>query len=124
MINRLVLSHAVRSAVSNGEPIVALESTILTHGLPRPINYRVGVECERAVARGGSIPATIFIRNGQIHIGAEAGELEELCDVSDAGKVSRRDFPGILARGGWGGTTVAGTLIAAHLAGIPLMVRV
>ena len=116
-----MLSQAVRSALTNGEPVVALESTILTHGLPRPINFNIGTACEEAVSRAGAVPATIFIRDGRIHVGVEPGELAELCEVTAAKKVSRRDFGGVLVGGGWGGTTVAGTLIAASLAGIPLL---
>ena len=121
MRNRLVFSSAVKRALKNGEPVVALESTILTHGLPRPINHRVAVNCERVVSEAGATAATIFLRDGKIHIGAEEDELEKLCSVDGANKVSRRDYAGTLARSGWGGTTISGTLIGAHLAGIPLM---
>ena len=90
-------------------------------GLPRPDNFKVGKGCEDAVSRGGGLAATIFIKNGKLHVGTEPGELEELCEITNAEKVSRRDFAGVLTRGGWGGTTVAGTVMAASMAKIPIM---
>ena len=69
MKSRLVISSAVRTALKNHEPIVALESTILTHGLPRPTNLEVAQRCEAAVKSSGATPATIFLYNGKIHIG-------------------------------------------------------
>lgn len=121
MKSRLVISPLVRAALKNNQPVVALESTILTHGLPRPININVAKRCEDAVRSSGSIPATIFLYRGQIHVGATEEQLHELCYCDDAMKVSRRDFAKVLAGQGWGGTTIAGTLIAAHMAGIDIM---
>ena len=114
-------SRAVKSALKNGDPIVALESTILTHGLPPGVNINVARQCEQAIISNGATPATIFIDNGKIHIGAEEDELEMICSGKrPAKKVSRRDLPGVLASGGLGGTTVSGTSIAANMAGIEL----
>jgi len=114
-------SRAVKSALKNGDPIVALESTILTHGLPPGVNINVARQCEQAIVSNGATPATIFIDNGKIHIGAEEDELEMICSGNrPAKKVSRRDLPGVLASGGLGGTTVSGTSIAANMAGIEL----
>ncbi|CBY18760.1 unnamed protein product [Oikopleura dioica] len=121
MKSRLVISSAVRTALKNHEPIVALESTILTHGLPRPTNLEVAQRCEAAVKSSGSVPATIFLYKGKIHIGASEEELFELCQCDDAVKVSRRDFAKVLSGSGWGGTTIAGTVLAANLSGIDLM---
>ena len=72
MKSRLVISSAVRTALKNHEPIVALESTILTHGLPRPSNLEVAQRCEAAVKSSGSVPATIFLYKGKIHIGTKS----------------------------------------------------
>jgi pseudouridine-5'-phosphate glycosidase len=107
--------------VANG-PVVALESTVITHGLPYPQNVQTAVAMETAVREGGATPATIAIIHGQIHIGLSADQIEYLGQRAgqDVRKCSRRDLPLALARGEDGATTVAGTMILAHLAGIPL----
>ena len=102
--------------------MVALESTVITHGLPYPDNVATAVLMETAVREGGATPATIAVIQGQIHIGLTRNQIEYLGTRPDAGtfvrKCSRRDLPLAVARGEDGATTVAGTMILAHLAGI------
>ncbi len=112
----------VEEALAAGQPVVALESTVITHGLPYPDNVKTAVSMETAVREGGAIPATIAIIQGQVHIGLTGDQLEYLGRLSGdtVRKCSRRDIPLALARGENGATTVAGTMILAHLAGIPI----
>jgi len=120
----LSIAPEVQSALSSGQPVVALESAIYTHGFPRPANLSLAREIESAIRSNGAIPATICILNGQARIGLSASELEELTDSAGkefAMKVSRRDLGYVLSGAGGakvGGTTIAGTSILAHLAGI------
>ena len=97
---------------------MALESTIITHGLPRPENVRAAREFEQAVADGGAVPATIAIIDGVPHVGLEADQLERLAASDDALKLSVRDLPVAMARGATGGTTVAATSLLASQVGI------
>lgn len=99
-------------------PIVALESTVITHGLPRPQNLQLARDLENEVRSGGATPATIAIFDGRIHVGLTADQLERLAYQDSVRKVSRRDLAIAVARKEWGGTTVAGTLITAHTAGL------
>jgi pseudouridine-5'-phosphate glycosidase len=115
---RVVLSDNVARALRNGDPVVALESTIITHGLPRSENLRAGLEFERTVAEHGATPATIAVLEGVAHVGLEAEELERLAGAADALKLSARDLPVAAAQGATGGTTVAGTALLASRAGI------
>ncbi|MBK8987465.1 MAG: pseudouridine-5'-phosphate glycosidase [Chloroflexi bacterium] len=112
----------VAAALAANGPIVALESTVITHGLPYPQNVATAVAMETAVREGGSTPATIAIIGGQVHIGLSADQIEYLGQRAgqDVRKCSRRDLPLALARAEDGATTVAGTMILAHLAGIEL----
>jgi pseudouridine-5'-phosphate glycosidase len=110
----------VRSAVARGDAVVALESTITTHGLPRPDNLTAARLAEAAVRRTGAVPATVAVHDGAICVGLDDEELAQLADARDIPKVSRQNLSGVLVRGGWGGTTVSATMIAAHLAGIDL----
>ncbi|XP_071407238.1 uncharacterized protein [Pithys albifrons albifrons] len=105
-----------------GRPVVALESTIITHGMAYPLNLSMAREVEEIVRKNGAVPATIGILQGQIHVGLTDEELEFLARSKNAVKVSRRDFPFVLSQGLSGGTTVSGTMIAAHKAGIPMFV--
>jgi len=117
--NDLLLIHReVRSALDGGGAVVALESTITTHGLPRPDNLAAARMSEAAVREAGAVPATVATHDGRIRIGLSDEELAELADARDIPKVSRQNLAGALARPGWGGTTVSATMIAAHLAGI------
>ncbi|HRT06050.1 MAG TPA: pseudouridine-5'-phosphate glycosidase [Kiritimatiellia bacterium] len=108
----------VRDALAAGRPVVALESTLITHGLPYPVNQEVASGMEKAVRDAGAVPATIAVLKGQITVGITAEELAYLAQAKDVRKCSRRDFPIVLAQKGDGATTVAGTMIVAHLAGI------
>jgi pseudouridylate synthase len=102
---------------SNG-PVVALETTVVTHGLPYPENIKLARDMEAQVRENKATPATIGVLAGKIHIGMDLAQLEELAAAEPLRKISRRDFAPAIARQESGGTTVAGTLIAAHTAGI------
>ncbi|SOC11864.1 pseudouridine-5'-phosphate glycosidase [Rhodobacter maris] len=116
----LPLSFApeVRTALDAGRPVVALESTIITHGMPYPQNLETARAVEAEVRAAGATPATIAVSGGQIHIGLTPEELEKLAQTPDAMKLSRADLAFCLAAGRTGATTVAATMICAHLAGI------
>ncbi len=113
----LTLSDEVRDALGAGRAVVALESTIIAHGLPRPDNLAVGRALEDEVRGADAVPATIAVLDGRIHVGLGAAELERVAN-EDMPKLSRRDLALTLSRGGSGATTVAATMIGAHLAGI------
>ncbi|XP_017660183.1 PREDICTED: pseudouridine-metabolizing bifunctional protein C1861.05-like isoform X2 [Lepidothrix coronata] len=113
---------SVQEALMEGRPVVALESTIITHGMAYPLNLSMAREVEETVRVNGAVPATVGILRGQIHVGLTDEELEFLASSKNAVKVSRRDFPFVLSQGLSGGTTVSGTMIAAHKAGIPVFV--
>ncbi|MCX5784970.1 MAG: pseudouridine-5'-phosphate glycosidase [Elusimicrobia bacterium] len=115
----LSLGEEVRSARQNGRPLVALESTIITHGMTYPENVKTALEVESIVRARGAIPATIALLNGKIVAGLSRAEIDELGKMGQkVVKVSRRDIPAVLAKKIPGATTVAGTMIAARLAGI------
>ncbi|MBC7143803.1 MAG: pseudouridine-5'-phosphate glycosidase [Thioclava marina] len=114
----LTFSDEVARAQADGRPIVALESTIITHGMPYPQNLETAQRVEAEVRESGAVPATIAVMDGLIHIGLEQEALERLARTSDAMKVSRADLAVCLAKGATGATTVAATMICAHLAGI------
>ena len=118
--NYLDIAPEVKSAVEAGKPVVALESTILSHGMPYPENLTFAAEVERIIRAEGAIPATMAIIDGRMKVGLSAGELELMCKGENAAKVSRRALPILLATGGTGATTVASTMILASLAGIPV----
>ncbi|XP_050843824.1 uncharacterized protein LOC103819610 isoform X2 [Serinus canaria] len=113
---------SVQEALVEGRPVVALESTIITHGMAYPLNLSMAREVEEIVRTNGAVPATVGILRGQIHVGLTDEELEFLASSKNAVKVSRRDFPFVLSQGLSGGTTVSGTMIVAHKAGIPVFV--
>lgn len=112
------LSEDVAAAKAAGKPIVALESTIITHGMPYPQNVEVARQVEATVRAEGAVPATIAILDGELLIGLTDAQLEQLAQAKDVMKVSRADMPVCMAAGRNGATTVAATMIAAHLAGI------
>ncbi|KAL9853373.1 uncharacterized protein GJ701_003144 isoform 4-T6 [Geothlypis trichas] len=113
---------SVQEALVEGRAVVALESTIITHGMAYPLNLSMAREVEEIVRANGAVPATVGILRGQIHVGLTDEELEFLASSKNAVKVSRRDFPFVLSQGLSGGTTVSGTMIVAHKAGIPVFV--
>lgn len=117
-VNLLQLSPAVAGALADGVPVVALESTLITHGLPHPDNVAAARRSEEAVRRGGAIPATVALHEGRILVGLDDGQLEDIGRARGVPKVSRQNLAAVLGRPGWAGTTVAATMIAAHLAGI------
>jgi len=118
----LLFSPEVAAARSAGKPIVALESTIISHGMPYPQNVATAQEVEHVIRAAGAVPATIAIINGKICIGLDAQQLELLGTSPDAMKVSRRDLAYVLSTRRLGATTVAATMICAHLAGIDVFV--
>ena len=114
----ITYSAEVAAARDTGLPIVALESTIITHGMPFPQNVETARLVEDDVRDAGAIPATIAVLNGTLHVGLEADELDALGQAQNVAKLSRADMAACIATGGTGATTVAATMIAAHLAGI------
>ncbi len=114
----LAFNPEVAAARKAGRPIVALESTLIAHGLPRPRNLETARALEAAVRDEGAVPATIAIADGRIRIGLDDELLEELATADTVMKVSRRDLSACIANRKLGATTVAGTMIAAHMAGI------
>ncbi len=119
----LRFSPLVRQALTDGRPVVALESTVITHGLPYPRNVETALSMESAVREGGALPATIAVLRGRITIGLDLDDIERLGRLAGQGvvrKCSRRDLPVAVACGEDGATTVAGTMLIAHMAGIEL----
>ena len=114
----LILSPEVEAARADGGPIVALESTIITHGMPFPQNVETARRVEAEIRAHGATPATIAIMDRQIHVGLTEAELDGLGQAKGVAKLSRADLAACLATGGTGATTVAATMICAHLAGI------
>jgi pseudouridine-5'-phosphate glycosidase len=108
----------VAAAVAAGEPVVALETTLVTHGLPQPDGVRVAAALEEAVRAHGAIPATIGILDGTVRVGITRGELERLASAPNPVKVNLGNFAAEVAAGGCGSTTVAATMVAAWKAGI------
>jgi len=111
-------SSEVAAAKANGTPVVALESTIITHGMPYPGNLEMAESVENIIRSEGAVPATIAVIEGTLHIGLEKAELEALAQTSDAMKLSRADLAFAISEGRTGATTVAATMIAAARAGI------
>ena len=114
----LHLHPDVQQAVAAGRPVVALESTLITHGLPYPVNRDTARALEAAVREGGAVPATIAILKGRVHVGLTDAELESLARAQGVRKCSRRDLPLVLAGQLDGATTVAATMLLAHAAGV------
>jgi pseudouridine-5'-phosphate glycosidase len=118
----LQFSPEVQAARAAGKPVVALESTIISHGMPYPQNVRTAREVEQVIRDAGAVPATIALIAGKICVGLSDGQLEQLGNAQDALKVSRRDLAYALAEKKLGATTVAATMICAALAGIEVFV--
>lgn len=114
----MVFSSEVEQARNAAQPIVALESTIITHGMPHPQNVDVAQRVENDIRAAGATPATIAVIDGRLHIGLEADQLDALGQAKGVAKLSRADLAVCLATGATGSTTVAATMIAAHYAGI------
>lgn len=117
------ISDDVREALRNGRPVVALESTIVSHGMPFPQNLNTALEVEEIVRRNGAIPATIAILDGVPHVGLSGSQLEHIARRGrSVRKVSRRDLPYVMGRRVDGATTVSGTMVLAYRAGIRIFV--
>ena len=114
----LDIKEEVRGALAEDKPVVALESTILSHGMPYPENVDFAHRVEALVRSEGAVPATCAIVGGRLKVGLEEAELQLMCEAKDVGKVSRRDVPVYCALGKNGATTVASTMILASMAGI------
>ncbi|MGH3492624.1 MAG: pseudouridine-5'-phosphate glycosidase [Sciscionella sp.] len=118
----LALTEEVAQALHEGTPVVALESTIISHGMPYPQNVTMATEVEQIIRDGGAVPATIAVLDGRPHIGLGPDALELLATSPDVTKTSVRDLPYVIARGSHGATTVAATMRLAALAGISVFV--
>ncbi len=114
----LDIQPEVKDALGRGLPVVALESTILSHGMPYPENLDFAAKVEEVVRAEGCVPATIALMGGRVKVGLSAEELQIMCKAENVGKVSRRDFPIYIAEKKTGATTVASTMIGAAMAGI------
>jgi pseudouridine-5'-phosphate glycosidase len=114
----LTFAPAVEAALGEGRAVVALESTLITHGLPYPANVETALAMEAAVRDAGATPATIAVLKGQITVGLSSSQIEALGKAQNVRKCSRRDLPLAVGLGEDGATTVAGTMIVAHMAGI------
>lgn len=114
----LVLHPTVKKALSSAEPVVALESTIITHGMPYPQNLEMAEEVEDVIRQQGATPATIAVLDGSIRVGLSSSERSRLAQTMDARKASRADLAYAIAQGESAGTTVAATMMVAQLAGI------
>ena len=114
------ITEEIRDAVAEGRPVVALESTILSHGMPYPQNLGFAADVEKIIRAEGAVPATMAVIDGRLKAGLTPSELERMCEAKDVRKVSRRDLPIVVAEKLTGATTVATTMILAEKAGIRL----
>ncbi|MCW8099245.1 pseudouridine-5'-phosphate glycosidase [Streptomyces tauricus] len=113
-----MVSEEVREALATGRPVVALESTIIAHGLPRPRNLQVALELEEAVRQEGAVPATIAVLDGQPHVGLDKEQVERIANEEGIRKLGHRDLPLAIAAGASGATTVSATALLAARAGV------
>lgn len=120
--NYMDIKPEVEKALEEGTPVVALESTIISHGMPYPKNVETALAVEDVIRKNGAVPATIAIIGGRIKIGLTADEIEYMAKADNVLKVSRRDFPLVISQKLDGATTVAGTMIVANMAGIKVFV--
>ena len=120
--NFMDIKPEVERALEEGTPVVALESTIISHGMPYPKNVETALAVEEVIRKNGAVPATIAIIGGRIKIGITEEEIEYMAKAENVLKVSRRDFPLVISQKLDGATTVAGTMIAANMAGIKVFV--
>jgi len=116
--SNFTISHEINRALNLSLPIVALETTVVTHGLPRPQNLSLARDMESSVREEGAVPATIGVLNGRVRIGLNEAELDELANEEEPLKISLRDFATAAVKKASGGTTVAGSMFAAQQAGI------
>ena len=120
--NLVEVQPEINAALESGGAVVALESTIISHGMPYPQNVQMANKVESIIREAGAVPATIAIMDGKIKVGLSKEELEILAKSKPVAKVSMRDLPGVIARKQLGATTVATTMYGAHLAGIKVFV--
>ncbi|MDY5441582.1 MAG: pseudouridine-5'-phosphate glycosidase [Candidatus Enteromonas sp.] len=118
----LRIGERVQKALANHEAVVALESTIISHGMPYPKNVETALLVEKTVEENGALPATIGIIDGEIVVGMSPEEIERFGKEKGIAKVSKRDLPVVVARKQWGATTVSATMLIAAMAGIPIFV--
>ena len=117
----LDISCEVTEALASGKPVVALESTIISHGMPYPQNVETALQVEKIIRENGAVPATIAIIGGRLKAGLTPEEIDYLGKTGTAvAKASRRDLPVLVAKGMDGATTVTTTMMIAHMAGIPV----
>ncbi len=116
------IKEEVQKALEEGKPVVALESTIISHGMPYPRNVETALKVEKAIRDNGAIPATIGIIEGEIVVGMDQDEIEAFGKKKGIAKVSKRDLPIVIAKKLWGATTVSATMLIAAKAGIPIFV--
>jgi len=114
----LTIHPEVRQALEQGQPVVALESTVITHGLPYPENLELGLSMEQEVRKGGAVPATVSVLDGMVYVGLDSSSIERLANADGLYKISVRDFSTAAVFRRSGGTTVAATMLAAQAAGI------
>ena len=117
----LTVREDLAAAIAGGQPVVALESTVIAHGLPRPLNLQTAAAMEAAVREAGATPATVGVVHGKLVVGLSPEQISFLSQAESVAKVSRADLAAVLASGMPGATTVAGTMIAAEMAGIRIM---
>src|SRR6188474_1358241 len=122
MHQHLKIHPEVKNALTEGKPIVALESTIISHGMPYPENINTAIEVENIVRNNGAVPATIAIFKGKCHAGLSKEQLEYFASAKDVWKVSLRDMPYVISKKLPGATTVAATMRIASMAGIKIFV--
>ncbi len=118
----LNINEEVKNALENNVPVVALESTIISHGMPYPQNVETALKVEAVIRENGAIPATIAIMDGHLKVGLTEEEIDRLGSAKEVMKVSRRDIPFVISQGVMGATTVAATMIIAEMAGIEVFV--
>ncbi|HJM30825.1 MAG TPA: pseudouridine-5'-phosphate glycosidase, partial [Acidimicrobiales bacterium] len=114
----LRIADEVADALADGRPVVALESTIIAHGMPHPRNVETAFALESLIRSGGAVPATVALVDGTLRVGLFDDDIEQLGSTDEVAKVSLRDVGAVLASGRLGATTVAATMFAAHRAGI------
>ena len=115
------ISDEVREALASRRPVVALETAVVTHGLPRPMNLEVARECEAAVRRAGAVPAGVAVFEGEVRVGLAPEEMERLANDQGAGKCAARDLGALAAAGRSGGATVSATMAVAAAVGVAVM---
>ena len=113
-MDSFIVQNEVAEAVADGSPVVALESTLISHGLPAPHNLQTAQKAETVIRAGGAVPATIAVIDGQVRVGLSASELERLADTNNPWKVSRDNLATAIAQNATGGTTVAATMLCAY----------